>query len=134
MQMDDKWDYGLNTAQQDAVKSVLERLERKKINQMHHEMKLMLKNSERRVMRFSDGNGGEVQFQVHPMSYHYWGRRLGYQCWQDREFVQEYLRDVPEARVRNIPSQTSIIVPALGGLAACATRKRFHKTYEEKAA
>lgn len=39
-------------------------------------------------------------FEIPSDSYHYWGRRLGYECWQDAGFVNEVLRDHPEWRVR----------------------------------
>ena len=33
--------------------------------------------------------------------HHYWGKRLGYGCWNDRKFIKEYLRDNPESRVKS---------------------------------
>ena len=56
---------------------------------------------ERRMMR--DGNGrssGYTEMMIDPISYHYWGQRLGYECWEDRQFRREYLRDNPAARVK----------------------------------
>jgi hypothetical protein len=47
------------------------------------------------------GGGGYVKMQVDPVSYHYWGCRLGYACWKDEQFCREYLRDNEYARVRN---------------------------------
>jgi hypothetical protein len=38
--------------------------------------------------------------EIDAMAYHYWGQRLGYQCWKDKQFRQEYLRDNPGARVK----------------------------------
>jgi hypothetical protein len=43
--------------------------------------------------------------------YHYWGQRLGYECWDDPTFVNEYLRDNPESRVNAKMAQTSILNP-----------------------
>jgi hypothetical protein len=45
--------------------------------------------------------GGEVDFQIHPVFYHYWGQRLGYECWDDPQFVRELKRDNEVVRVRN---------------------------------
>ena len=43
---------------------------------------------------------GEVSYQVRPEFFHYWGKRLGYECWDDHDgFVREFLRDNPECRV-----------------------------------
>lgn len=45
------------------------------------------------------GDQGEVQFQIRPEYFHHWGQRLGYECWDDPQFVREFLRDNPECRV-----------------------------------
>lgn len=42
---------------------------------------------------------GEVKMQIHPVSYHYWGQRLGYECWADKQFCEDYLADNDYARV-----------------------------------
>lgn len=52
---------------------------------------------------------GEQKMQVHPFFYHYWGRRLGYECWSDDEFVDEFIRDNESVRVRR--SQERVSVP-----------------------
>ena len=33
-------------------------------------------------------------------AYHYWGRRLGYDCWKDKQFLREFKRDNPECRIK----------------------------------
>jgi len=66
---------------------------------------------ERRLLRGEDG--GEVQFMVHPVFYHYWGQRLGYECWDDAQFVREFLRDNPAARIRNRVDRLTIVRPAV---------------------
>lgn len=43
--------------------------------------------------------------------YHYWGQRLGYECWDDPEFVREYLRDNPDSRVNAPMANTRILNP-----------------------
>ena len=47
------------------------------------------------------GDSGEVKFQIHAKFYHYWGQRLGYECWNDKEFLRTFLRDNPSCRVRS---------------------------------
>lgn len=122
-------DFGLTTAQGDAVKDVLNAITRKKVAVMRREMRQMAaEGGERKILRFADGNGGEVRLMIHPMSYHYWGNRLGYQCWSDPGFIHEYLRDNPEARVRNTAEHPTVIVQGSGGLASSG-HIRFHKTY-----
>lgn len=53
----------------------------------------------------SDGRNsvGFLNSQVHAASFHYWGQRLGYKCWDDPAFMREYLRDNPYARVQSRP-------------------------------
>ena len=61
-----------------------------------------------RPQRLAAGLGGErttgpdkrVLFSIRPEFYHYWGQRLGYECWEDEQFVREMQRDNPEIRVR----------------------------------
>lgn len=43
--------------------------------------------------------------------YHYWGQRLGYDCWNDQAFVREYLRDNPDSRVNAKLARTTIVNP-----------------------
>ena len=50
--------------------------------------------------RAIDGMGG-CHMVVTADAYHYWGRRLGYACWQDKAFREEYKRDNPSARVKS---------------------------------
>ena len=51
---------------------------------------------------------GELKARINPTSYHYWGKRLGYKCWNDRQFMKEYLRDNPESRVNGMSGKTQV--------------------------
>ena len=51
---------------------------------------------------------GEVKFQVHNKFYHYWGQRLGYECWEDEQFVREFLRDNEVCRVNSMSSKIQV--------------------------
>ena len=44
---------------------------------------------------------GQVRMTVSATAYHYWGQRLGYRCWKDKQFLREFERDNPEVRVRS---------------------------------
>ncbi len=66
---------------------------------------------ERRFLR-GEG-GGEVEMMIHPTSYHYWGQRLGYECWDDPTFRREYRRDNPVARVKSVSEKLTIVKPDL---------------------
>lgn len=68
------------------------------------------RGGERRILRAGEV-GGETRFAVHPIFYHYWGQRLGYECWDDDQFVREFLRDNPAARVKNVSDRVTIVRP-----------------------
>jgi hypothetical protein len=51
---------------------------------------------------------GQMVARIPPSSYHYWGKRLGYDCWQDDQFLKEFLRDNPEVAVRNYAKKTLV--------------------------
>ena len=44
---------------------------------------------------------GSVVARIDGTSYHYWGQRLGYECWKDNQFMNEYLRDNPQCNVKS---------------------------------
>ena len=90
--------------------------------------KIARSGGERRFLQSPSGWGGEVGMQIHSASYHYWGQRLGYQCWSDAQFVKEYLRDNPYARVKNRAAQVTVAVTAT--LGDTPAPKRFSKSYD----
>lgn len=51
---------------------------------------------------------GQMTLSIQADAYHYWGQRLGYKCWADRQFRHEFARDNPEVRVRSRPRKTII--------------------------
>jgi hypothetical protein len=66
---------------------------------------------------------GRVRMMIDPTSYHYWGDRLGYQCWKDRAFLREFERDNADVRVKC--GGTKIMVGWTPSV------KRFQKVYLE---
>lgn len=52
---------------------------------------------------------GQMTMVIDADAYHYWGTRLGYQCWQDAGFRREFRRDNPEVRVRTEPRTATIV-------------------------
>lgn len=63
---------------------------------------------ERKFLRSAEGDG-EVDMMIHPVSYHYWGQRLGYECWDDPQFRREYKRDNEVARVKSRSDRLTIV-------------------------
>lgn len=43
---------------------------------------------------------GRLRMRIDPTLYHYWGHKLGYDCWKDSQFLREVERDNPEVRVK----------------------------------
>ena len=43
---------------------------------------------------------GRIRMVITPDAFHYWGRRLGYECWRDKAFLNEFERDNPAVRVK----------------------------------
>lgn len=56
---------------------------------------------------------GQVTMRITPEAYHFWGHRLGYDCWKDKKFRQEFRRDNPACRVRNVARKTMLQVDGL---------------------
>jgi hypothetical protein len=84
----------------------------KKMLQVKDEMALAAKQGGERVVLRGRQDEGYIDMQIHPASYHYWGQRLGYDCWQDPQFRKEYLRDNEASRVKTI-TKAQIVRPNL---------------------
>lgn len=44
---------------------------------------------------------GRLRMVITGDAFHYWGRRLGYDCWKDEQFRREFERDNPACRVKS---------------------------------
>ena len=51
---------------------------------------------------------GRLKAQIPIQAWHYWGQRLGYECWEDNQFLSEFLRDNPETAVSNYAKRTCV--------------------------
>lgn len=65
---------------------------------------------------------GALLARIPADAYHFWGQRLGYECWQDKQFLHEFLRDNPDCRV-NTGGTKEIQVGYV------PSRVKFHKTF-----
>ena len=54
---------------------------------------------------------GEQHLSVDAEAFFYWVRRLGKECWNDKEFIRQFKRDNPEAIVKCRKKTNSIIRP-----------------------
>jgi hypothetical protein len=74
----------------------------------HTAQHAMARIRQRRIAREVHGRGdlrsvkglGTPTLEVDSYAYHYWGQRLGYECWHDKQFLREFWRDNPDARVK----------------------------------
>jgi hypothetical protein len=80
----------------------------RQVQEKLHAHQMMKLHAGVRKQRLAAKAGGQrttgdmpVKFAIRPEYYHYWGQRLGYDCWDDEQFVKEFLRDNPECRVEN---------------------------------
>lgn len=69
---------------------------------------------------------GRPRLELDSFAYHYWGQRLGYKCWRDPQFLKEFERDNPDARVKSKGAKEIQV-----GYGTCMTGggKRFSKSY-----
>lgn len=51
---------------------------------------------------------GRLKARIPIEAWHYWGQRLGYECWEDKQFLDEFLRDNPETAIRNYAKRTTV--------------------------
>lgn len=53
---------------------------------------------------------GQKTMSIQADAYHFWGQRVGYDCWSDKQFRREFLRDNPDARVRSVAVKSHVRV------------------------
>ena len=68
---------------------------------------------------------GRQRLNIHPTIYHHFGDKYGYECWQDEEFVSDFEKGFPAARVKC--GGTKIQVGDSGN-----AKPRFRKVYSEE--
>lgn len=67
---------------------------------------------------------GYVEASIHPAFFHYWGRRLGYECWdRENDFFKAFLNQNEACRNINQSRNATVTV------AWAPSKKRFHKGY-----
>jgi hypothetical protein len=68
---------------------------------------------------------GRLRMEIDPYAHHYWGSRLGYGCWKDKQFLHEFERDNPACRVDSGGTKLQV---GYGSLSA-GGKKKFTKSY-----
>ena len=59
----------------------------------------LAKRNQGQKQKSIDGVGEKIA-NIPAIAFHFWGQKLGYACWNDKEFMEEFLRDNPECRVK----------------------------------
>jgi len=54
---------------------------------------------------------GRLRMRITPEAYHYWGKRLGYECWDDQQFLREFERDNESVRINSRSEKVSVLAP-----------------------
>lgn len=67
---------------------------------------------------------GRLRMEIDPTSFHYWGQRLGYDCWKDQDFLRRYEQQVPECRVNCGGTRLQV------GYGSAPTNTKFRKVYQ----
>lgn len=68
---------------------------------------------------------GQLRMRVPLDAYHFWGQKLGYDCWNDKQFLHEFERDNPAVKVKSAGG-TKL---QFGYQASTASAKKFSKSY-----
>ena len=66
----------------------------------------VVSNGERKNLSF-----GRLRMRITPEAYHYWGRRLGYECWNDKQFLHEFEKQNDAVRINSKGKQNMIVSP-----------------------
>ena len=54
---------------------------------------------------------GRLRMRITPEAYHYWGKRLGYDAWDDEQFLREFERDNESVRINSRSEKVSVLAP-----------------------
>lgn len=111
------------------IEKVMKAVRRKERAMLDRELREVNKWSGHGIRRIRMPDGSQMAFKVPRWSYFYWGRRLGFECWEDRQFVHEFLRDNPQCRVTSEASQVTI----LSGWAPNATVQAYRRMRDAEA-
>jgi hypothetical protein len=69
---------------------------------------------------------GRPRMEVDTYAFHMWGKKLGYECWKDKQFLREFERDNDHVRVKAIGTKQ---ITAGYGTKSAGAAKRYSKSY-----
>ena len=96
----------------DAMRRLMERDFRRAVKQQALAAKA---GGERLIFRAKCGVEGYVAMSVHPFFVHWWGQKLGYECWDDPTHIKWWLNHHPECRVKSVSATPTITVGVIFG-------------------
>jgi hypothetical protein len=71
------------------------------------EAKTVAANSNHQAHRSIDGIGS-LRMRVPGDAYHFWGQKLGYACWNDKQFLAEFERDNEACKVNSVGTKIQV--------------------------
>lgn len=80
-----------------------------------HQRKWEAKRRKQMPAKAIDGIG-QLEREIPVTSFHFWGKKLGYQCWSDKNFLKEWDRDNPEYTIAYQPQKQKVMVNGTKGL------------------
>lgn len=51
---------------------------------------------------------GQLVARIDANSFTYWGKKEGFKCWDDKQFLKEYLRDNEASRVKSVGTKIQV--------------------------
>lgn len=73
----------------------------------YHQAKQMAAFNHSNAARSLEGVG-ELKARIPLSAFHYWGQRLGYECWNDESFVNDFIKHNPEIAIKNRVKRTVV--------------------------
>lgn len=71
---------------------------------------------------------GQLEMRIDPDSFHYWGQRLGYDCWNDKQFRKDYAKANPYCKV-NSGGTKEISIGWTSGLESSTRNVKYRKVF-----
>lgn len=73
---------------------------------------------------------GALRMRVPGDAFHFWGQKLGYDCWNDANFLREYERDNPQVKVNSGGTKMQVgFGQHSQGASYVPGKSKFHKSY-----
>lgn len=76
-------------------------------------------DNHRKTLKSIEGVG-RLRMRVDPTHFHYWGQKLGYQCWSDKGFLHDVEKVHPELKTKCEGTKLQV---------GFGSKPKYHKAY-----